>query len=355
MGLLHDILSQEEIDLLIRAASEPDQDLASSVEEETTDDPLYDFSRPNKFSKEHTRALQRIHEQFSRTYSGYMSAKLRHKVDLRVHSVEQMLFSDFVRSLPNPSVISVFKVQPLEGYAIMQLTPDIAFLMHDRLCGGDGLPMEGSRGLTDIETAVLKTQVISVFSSLLSDAWKEVGDLRFDLDYIESNPQFLQVASERDVIALVTMNFDLDNVSDMISICLPHRTLEPIMKHLTHIRMFDSLQQPDPKRIELLKAKVRSAIVPVEVELGSTTVTVQDLLGLSEGDVIPLDRKKTETLDIKVGTMTKFKGTPGRLGNNLGVVITNVCEPDEDTKVEEQSKQEVELEFENKEGGLINE
>lgn len=324
---MHDILSQEEIDLLIRAASEPDLEIETTTTEE--DDPVYDFSRPNKFSKEHIRALHRIHEQFCRTYSGYMSAKLRNKVEVRVHSIEQILFGDFVRSLPNPSVLSVFNAHPLEGYAIMQLTPDIAFLLHDRLCGGDGIPMGRSRGLTDIETAVLKRQVLSVFSSLLGDAWQEVAELKFGLEYMENNPQFLQVAAERDAVALVTMRFDLNNTSDMISICLPHRTLEPIMKNLTHIRMFESLQQPDPKRIELLRAKVRAAIVPVEVELGRTTLAVQDLLDLAPGDVIPLQTKKNETLDIKVGSMTKFKGTPGRLGDRLGVVVTTVCDPDE--------------------------
>ncbi len=325
---MHDILSQEEIDLLIRAASEPDLEIETTA---TTDeaDPVYDFSRPNKFSKEHLRALHRIHEQFSRTYSGYMSAKLRNKVEVRVQSIEQILFGDFVRSLPNPSVLSVFKVHPLGGYAIMQLTPDIAFLLHDRLCGGDGIPMGRSRGLTDIETAVLKRQVISVFSSLLGDAWQEVAELKFELEHMENNPQFLQVVAERDAVALVTMRFELNNTSDMISICLPHRTLEPIMKNLTHIRMFESLQQPDPKRIELLRAKVRSAIVPIEVELGKTTVAVQDLLELAPGDVIPFQTKKNETLDIKVGSMTKFKGTPGRLGERLGVVVTTVCDPDE--------------------------
>lgn len=323
---MHDILSQEEIDRLIRAASEPETELETI--EETAEEPLYDFSKPNKFSKEHIRALQRIHEQFCRTYSGLMSAKLRNRVELRVHSIEQMIFGDFVRSLPNPSVLSVFRVEPLEGFAVMQLTPDISFLLHDRLCGGDGQPIGRTRGLTDIETAVLKRQVISVFSSLLSDAWADVADIRFELDYVESNPQFLQVASDRDVVALITISFELGDVSEMVSICLPHRTLEPIMKHLTQIRMFESLHQPDPSRIELLKAKVRSAIVPVEVELGQTVLPVQDLLDLAPGDVIPLGTKKNETLNVKVGSMTKFKGTPGRLGERLGVVITTVCEPE---------------------------
>ncbi|HPT83060.1 MAG TPA: flagellar motor switch protein FliM [Limnochordia bacterium] len=327
---MEDILTQEEIDLLIKAVTQPDLDLDQEPEPELQAESRYDFSRPNKFSKEHLRALHRIHEQFSRTYAGYMSAKLRHRVDLKVHTIEQILFGDFVRSLPNPSVLSVYRVHPLDGYAIVQFTPDIAFLLHDRLCGGDGVPMRRSRSLTDIEVAVLKRQVLSVFSSLLSDSWREVAELRFELENMESNPQFLQVAADRDAVALITMRFELNEISDMISICLPHRTLEPILKNLTHIRMFESLQQPDPSRIELLKEQVRAAVVPVEVELGRTTVTVGDLLDLAPGDVVVLDRKKHEALDVKIGSMTKFKGTPGRLGQRLGVVITNVLEPAEE-------------------------
>lgn len=324
---MEDILTQEEIDLLIKAVTQPDLELEKETEPETQSDTRYDFSRPNKFSKEHIRALHRIHEQFCRTYAGYMSAKLRHRVDLKVQSIEQILFGDFVRSLPNPSVLSIYQVQPLEGYAIVQLTPDIAFLLHDRLCGGDGVPIRRSRSLTDIEVAVLRRQVLSVFSSLLSDAWREVAELRFELESMESNPQFLQAAADRDAVALITMRFELNDVSDMVSICLPHRTLEPILKNLTHIRMFESLQQPDPGRVELLREQVRAAVVPVEVELGRTTVTVGDLLDLAPGDVVVLDRKKNETLDVKIGSMTKFKGTPGRLGQRLGVVIATVLEP----------------------------
>jgi len=96
---VQDILSQEEIDMLIRAVAQPDAALEQEPEEEG--EPLYDFTKPNKFSKEHLRALHRIHDQFSRTYSGLMSAKLRNRLEMRVHSVEQLAFGDFVSSLPN--------------------------------------------------------------------------------------------------------------------------------------------------------------------------------------------------------------------------------------------------------------
>lgn len=322
---MHDILSQEEIDLLIQAATAPkvDQDVELMID--TSDAPTYDFSKPNKFTKDHIRGLQRIHEQFCRTYAGLMSAKLRSRLELSVSSITQLTFGDYVRSLPNPSVLSIFEVQPLQGTIVIQFSPEIAFVLHDRLCGGPGRLPERTRGLTDIEIAVFRKQVLYSINNLLADAWSEVHGLQFNLAGIESNPQFLQIASDRDVVGVVTLNFKLNELQDMITICLPYRTLESVMGSLTQARMFESLRPPDPAQIERLKAKVRSAVVPVEVELGSAVVTVQDLLDLDVGDVIVLDRTRNETIDVKIGSLTKFKATPGRIGDTFGVVITSVC------------------------------
>jgi len=323
---VHDILTQEEIDLLIQAATAPQVAQEAELVVNHTESNTYDFSRPNKFAKEHIRGLQRIYEQFCRTFAGLMSAKLRSRLELSVSSITQLTFGDYVRSLPNPSVLSIFDVSPLQGSIVVQFTPEIAFLLHDRLCGGPGRLPDRTRGLTDIEIAVFRRQVLHAINRLLEDAWHEVKPLQFELSAIENNPQFLQIASHRDVVALVTLSFKLNELKDMITICLPYRTLEPIMGHLTQAKMFESLRQPDPAQIELLKAKVRSAVLPVEVELGSAVVTVQDLLDLDVGDVITLDRSKNETIDVKVGSLTKFKATPGRIGTKLGVVITSVCQ-----------------------------
>lgn len=323
---MEEILSQEEIDQLIKAAQAPEEE----AEEESTQDvnDLYDFRKPNKFSKEHMRGLQRIHEQFCRTYSGLMSAKLRSRLELRINSIEQLTFGEFTRSLPNPSVLTVLDVQPLDGNLVVQFTPEIASLLHDRLCGGPGRVVSKSRSLTDIETAVLRRQVITVFCQLLADAWQEVAELNMTIDHMESNPQFLQVAVDRDVCVLISISFELNKVQDMINICIPFRTVEPIIKRLSQHRLFDSLRQPDPEKLKQLKQRVRQAVVPIEVELGSATVSVRDLLDLEVGDVIPLDRGKNENLDIKLGSLTKFKGTPGKLGSKLGVVITSIVEPE---------------------------
>ena len=330
---MEDILSQEEIDLLIRTSQNPQEE---SIPDDTDSDSniLYDFRKPNKFSKDQIRALQRIHDQFCRTYSGLMSAKLRSHLELCVNNIEQLTFGEFMRSLPNPSVISILRSSELDGSLVIQLTPDIAFILHDRLCGGPGNPSHRSRGLSDIELAVLRRQIFQVLCQLLGDAWNEVIDTTFQLESIESNPQFLQVAGDRDVAILLSLSFEFNKVQDMINICIPYLTLEPIMKQLTQHRLFDSLRQPDPEKLKKLKKKVRSAILPVEVDLGTAIVTAEDLLNLEIGDVIPLDRNRAANVDVKIGQLTKFKGTPGKLGNHLGVVITSICDPQGDVNNE---------------------
>ncbi len=321
---MEDILSQSEIDQLIQASRE---ETDSYIEDSPIIGDNYDFAKPNKFSKDQLRGLQRIHEQFCRTYSGMMSAKLRTRFELEYQSITQLTFGEFIRSLPNPSVLSVFEAPPLPGNIVLQLIPDSAFSLYDRLCGGPGLTLRNPRGLSDIEMAVLKRQVITMFGDILGDAWDEVDNIEFQLEHIESNPQFLQIASDRDVVVVISLRFEFNNVSDIFNLCVPFRTLEPIIDKITQHRLFDSLQAPNPDKVARLKDKVRSVVLPVEVELGKATVSAGDLLNLDLGDVIQLDKKRSESVNIKVGKLTKFKGTPGKLNNKLGVVITSILEP----------------------------
>jgi flagellar motor switch protein FliM len=325
---MEDILTQSEIDLLIQATLQP-QDALQEVIDNITD-ASYDFTKPNKFSKDQLRGLQRIHEQFSRAYSGLMSAKFRTRFELKFQAIDQLTFGEFVRSLPNPSVLSIFDASPLPGSIVVQLSPDSAFIMHDRLCGGRGESYGFTRGLSDIEMVVFKRQVIANFGKILSDAWQDIEKIDFKLMQVEHNPQFLQLASDRDVVVVVSLRFDFNEVTDSFNICIPFRTIEPVLSRINQHRLFESLSPPDPEKLAQLREKVKSAVLPIEVELGAAVVTVNELLTLEVGDVIELDRKRSENVDVKIGSLTKFKATPGKLGSKLGVVITSICELQEE-------------------------
>lgn len=318
MVVLDEILSQQEIDELIRQA-------ASEVQEEEPqpDVVAYDFKRPHRFSKERVRALQRIHEQFARELSGMVSAKVRARVDLSVTSIEQLTFGEFIRSVPNPSVIILCTMQPLEGSLIMQLSPDISFLLYDRLCGGPGTSIGRTRELTDIELAVLTTQFFEPMAISFENAWSEIVDMSVTLESIESNPQFLQVMTERETVVLISLTLGIGNTRDLVNICLSYSALEPVLKQLTSLRLFDSLRRrAEPEDVKMLHSQIKETPIVLDVELGSTTVTVADLLNLQVGDVITLDRKRYENLEVQVGDLAKFLASPGRLGDKMGIVVT---------------------------------
>ncbi|MGI6567721.1 MAG: flagellar motor switch protein FliM [Firmicutes bacterium] len=315
---MDEILSQQEIDELIRQATGAIQE-----EEEQPDVVAYDFKRPHRFSKERVRALQRIHEQFARELSGMISAKLRTRVELNVASIEQLTFGEFIRSVPNPSVIILCTMQPLDGSLLMQLSPDISFLLYDRLCGGPGISLGRSRELTDIELAVLTSQLFEDMTISFENAWSEIIDMRVTLESIESNPQFLQLMTERETVVLISMNLAVGSTRDLINICISYSALEPVLKQLTAFRLFDSLRRrADPEDIEMLKSRVQQTPITLSVELGSNTVTVADLLSLQVGDVVTLNRRRYENLEVKIGDTTKFLASPGKLGDKLGIVIT---------------------------------
>ncbi len=317
---MDDILSQQEIDDLINQVADQVQE-----DEIPAKVAVYDFKRPHRFSKDRVRALQRIHEQFAREFSGMVSAKLRARVDLNVASIEQLTFGEFIRSVPNPSVIILCDMQPLEGSLIMQLSPDISFLLYDRLCGGPGMSLGRSRELTDIELAVLNTQLFEPMAESFENAWSDIMDLRVNLQSIESNPQFLQVMQERETVVLISLALGIGKTRDLINICISYSALEPVLKKLTSLRLFDSLRRrTGPADAQMLQAKVKETPITVDVELGSTVVTVADLLNLQVGDVISLDRKRQENLDVQVGELGKFLASPGKLGGKLGIVITAV-------------------------------
>ena len=322
---MSDILSQDEIDqLLLLAKAQPDE-VEEPVYGLDAAPSAYDFRQPSKLSRDHLRSIQRIHEQFARAFSGLTSARLRTRVDLSILSIERLSFGEFVNALANPSVISVYSIQPRDGFLILQMNTEMAFILYDRLCGGPGRAPEKPREMTEIELAVLNRQILMDLIRTLEASWQEVSDLVFELQFTESNPQFLQMMAERDAVILVTLVMELDHTQEMINVCMSQSALEPVLKEITGRRLFESRRAPQQEELLQLREHLLQAQLPLEVELGRATLSMEDLLELRIGDVITLERKRTEKLDVRVGQSVKFLASPGKLGQKLGAVITDTC------------------------------
>lgn len=319
-----EVLSQSEIDALLNALSD------GSVDEETIkmSSPqkirVYDFKRPNKFSKGHLNSLLNIHENFCRALSTYLAGNLHAAVDSKVLSTEQVTYDEFTRSLPYPTILGIFRMNPLEGSALIEVSPSLAFTMVDRLLGGQGKETAKNRDLTEIERKIITSRLIKMVQ-LIGEAWTEIFEVGTELVDMETNSQFTQIVAPNEMVVVITMEVKIAESTGMINICLPYIVMKPILDKLNNLLLFSSQGKIiTPEEKELIRRKIEWAKVPMKVFMGKTQITVQDLLHLERGDVIPLDQGIKEPLSVFVGEFMKFKGMPGLSGNKMAVQITEV-------------------------------
>jgi len=326
-----EVLSQEEIDALLGALNRGEVDAEELKQEQTKKKVrVYDFRRPNKFSKEQIHTLQVIFENYSRSLGTYLSAQLRSAVVVDVLSVEQITYDEFIRSIPNPTILSIVSLPPLEGNAILEINPNLGFAILDRIFGGPGLSIEKVRGLTEIEETVMD-RICEKMLYYLEEPWAIIAPIKPVLERIDSNPQFTQIVSPSEMVVIVSLETKFGGILGMINFCIPFLVLEPILNKLNvHYYYSSTVKQHDPGNTKAIKHRLQEALIPVKVLLGRTVITVADLLELNVGDVVPLERKIDEDLEIIIGNSPKFLAKPGIFSNRTAVQITKILQEGDD-------------------------
>ncbi|MBM7867117.1 flagellar motor switch protein FliM [Heliobacterium gestii] len=323
---MSDILSQAEIDALLAALAsgqvtpeDVKDDLASKIR-------VYDFKRPNKFSKDQIHTLQVIYENFCRTLTTYLAANLRTLVQISVQSLDQLTYEEFIRSIPNPTIVNIFTMPPLNGNGIMEIHPNIAFAVIDRLFGGTGNPPDKIRGLTEIEQSVFQRTTRRMLDSF-TEAWDNIAQVKARLEMIETNPQFIQIVAPTEMVVVITLACKIGDVEGMINICLPYILLEPIIGKLSaHFWFSNAAKERTAEQLEALRNRLERALVPITVLLGRTSLSVSELLDLQLGDVIQLDNRSDSELEVLIGQRTKYLARPGISGSKMGIQITATYE-----------------------------
>jgi len=324
-----DILSQEEIDALLGALSsgelQPDQ-IRDDTGEKTTKVKPYDFYRPSKFSKEQIRTIYMLHETFGRLWSSTLSGVLRNYVSLSVSSVDQVTYQEFIQSIPNPTITSTFSLSPLEGKALIEFSPTIGFPIIDRLLGGAGRSTLHARELTEIEEHVLYN-LIDEGMIFLKEAWSTMIDLNPELGDIESNPLFVQVVPPSDMILLITLEARIGDFSGIINIIYPYVLLEPILSMLSAQTLYAvGTRSPSSEVRDRTRRVLFKVELPVQVELGTANCTMRELLSLEQDDILILNTKIEDDLNVRVGDLVKFRCTPGLAGKQRAAQVTEVIE-----------------------------
>ncbi len=327
-----DVLSQAEIDALLNGVMSGAVDAEEAKKEaDTRKIKVYDFKRPDKFSKDQIRTLYMLHESFARLLNTYLSTHLRTLVNVDVASVEQLTYQEFVQSVANPSFISVLGVPPLKGNIILEFDTAIAFAYIDRVFGGDGNTQMKTRVLTEIEDAVMRRFVTAAMNHF-KDAWSNVTPMNPFLETTESNPQFMQIVTPSEMVVIITLQVRIGDVEGIMNICIPYLVLEPIMSKLTTtFWVASSISKSDSEnQVAVIQSKLEKTEVAFVVEVGEVQISIKEFLMLGFGDVLQLNSKVKDDLPCRVGTNAKFYCRPGTFGKKMAVQITRVVNPKED-------------------------
>jgi len=324
---MSEVLSQSEIDALLAALSTGSVDAEELKQEQNRKKvKVYDFRRPNKFSKDQIHTLHVIFENYSRSLSTYLSTQMRTPVQIEVLSVEQLTYEEFIRSLPNPTILNIFTFYPLEGSSIMEINPNLGFAFLDRLLGGPGSVPSKVRALTEIEQTLIEGLVQKMLN-FLQEPWGTIIELEPTLERIESNPQFTQLVSPAEIMIIVSLDTRMADVLGMINICIPFLVLEPIIDKLNvHYYYSSSNKKPTQENINSIRHRLENTKIPVKVILGTTSITVRELLDLNVGDVVQLERSIKHDLKVLIGQRPKFLGKPGVFENRLSIQVSQILE-----------------------------
>ncbi|MFC1551448.1 flagellar motor switch protein FliM [Candidatus Latescibacterota bacterium] len=319
-----EILSQEEIDALLSAVSYGDGvevEAESSKVERLIN--TYDFRHPARVSKDQLRTLQNLHDNFARLLSATFSTLQRSVIEINLVSVDQITYSEFIMSLSSPSCTYTFRMEPLEGVAVIDFSQSVVLSFVDRLFGGRGTSIVTEREITWIEKSVMNN-IINRCLRDLERTWERIIPLECNVEMLETNPEFIQVVPASETVVLISFELKSENVNGLINLCYPYISIEPIALRLGGQNLVSSAKEVP--REELLKNRKRIELFDCDVkaQLGSTKLEVRDLVNLKIGDVVPLNTRVNDDIEIFVKDEVKFYGKPGNVGKYKGVKILSV-------------------------------
>jgi flagellar motor switch protein FliM len=246
---------------------------------------IYDFKRPDKFSKDEIRTMALMHETFARQSTTALSSMLRITAHMHVAAVDQLTYEEFIRSIPNPTTVAVVGMDPLKGSAVLEIDPAVTSAIIDRLFGGQGGDALIRRELTDIECAVLEGIIARLLGNL-REAWSPLVDLRPRLQSIDTNPSFTQIVPPTEMVVLVSLEARIGDAEGMMNLCLPYLTIEPIIPKLSAQYFFSEMRRSP----ESVMKSTASLPMTAEVCYEAEKMPLSALTSLRRGTRIPIPR-----------------------------------------------------------------
>lgn len=310
-----EILTEEELSALLPAEKPNAQSAAKTAAIE-----LYNFRRPNRLPKEQVRTLYGLHDAFAQTLSSQMPVFLRAFGEVNLISVEQQTYSEYLRGLCDPTTVFTVSMQPLAGFAALELSPAIAFPIVDRMLGGSGQSLKESRAATDIEIKILNG-FLQIVAESLSLAWKPFAAICAEIAACETRPQMLQIVQPNEIVAVFAFQIAVGEQRGTMNLCLPLAMLEPIAGKFSRAALETRRASDAAQTAALLKTLEKTAF-PIAAELEKAPISTQLLMSLQPGDVLQTAHRLEQPVVVRVGNVPKFAGNLAACDGRVVVQIS---------------------------------
>lgn len=323
------VLSQNEIDSLLKAMSSGEIDDEIIEESDQPRVRPYDFRRPVRLSKEYLSTITMVLEDFAKISVNLLSTKLRRQVTMDMVSIEQVSFDEFIHSVPRFTLLSTMTSENKSGVQIIEVNPQVSMQMIEILCGYDdsnsAFKALEKDSFTDIELSILE-DIMGTFSYSFQSAWSELDKFETTLETVETNPQMLQSMSPNEPVVLTTFRLTLDEEDSFVNVCLPYVFFEDILDQLSFRNWFHEGKEADGSDSEQFARALQPVTVDLKVLLGESAMSIQNFLDMEEGDIVQLDNKSSKPLTMLIGGKPYFNVKPGTLKDKMAVEVLEFVE-----------------------------
>lgn len=323
---MNKILAQDEVDALLRGLSGGEIESETDIPDDTSGIVPFDLANQDRIIRGRMPVLEIVNDRFARLCTNALSNAIRKRVELNPISIDMTKFGDFMRSLPVPTSINIFKMDPLRGNAIIVVDSRLVFALVENVFGGAGSqPKIEGREFTRIEQAIVD-RVIKIALDNMEESWRPVHELKLELVRSEINPQFAAIVPPSDVVVVINFEVELDSSIGSMVICLPYATIEPIRSKL-HASFQTERLEVDHAWVARLKERLLETPVELKIRMGGTQITGNQLLRLQVGDVLVLDTDVENLLPCSVSGVIKYWGIAGTVKSNKAYQIIKEEEP----------------------------
>jgi len=284
----------------------------------------YDLTSQERIVRGRMPGLEMANERFTRFFRNSVSGLVMKFVDISIHNVGIVKFGEFMKTIPFPSSINIFKMEPLKGYSLLVLEAPLVFAFVEFFFGGASVRNVKSEGraFTSIEQRVIK-RVVSMALSDLAQAWVGIAPIQPDHIGSEMNPQFVTIVTPSEIVIKIEVHIEVEDFTGKLFFCIPYSMIEPVKEKLYSGIQGDKFDL-DQRWVNRLKEILMNSAVEVVAEVGKINLTFSDLMSLKEGEVLTLGKCAADDMLIAVEDVTKFKGLPGYSRGNQAIRITKI-------------------------------